>query len=334
MEDDNKKPDDDNSLESPQDDNSLENSNQSSADQGGDAATGDGGKSAQPTAQGPKGSKVKGLLAHLNIYLLGFIFVLVLAGAGGGIYYVNGNQTTQVTQKSEKLTTETLSELSGSGVTVGDSQQVLTIQSSTIFDGPVLLKKDVQIAGRLIVGGKLSLSGINVSGQSSMQDLNVTNNLSVTGDVAVKGKITVQKSLNVNGAANFKGALNVQQIAASSLLLSGPLNVAHHIIAAGGLPSRSSGTAIGGGGTTSLSGSDSGGSITINTGSNPPAGCFVTVNFTNPYQSTPHVVVTPIGSAAAELKYYVTRNTGSFSVCSANAAPAHASFGFDYWVAG
>jgi hypothetical protein len=40
--------------------------------------------------------------------------------------------------------------------------------------------------------------------------------------------------------------------------------------------------------------------------------------------------VTPVGSAAAALNYYIQRSTSSFSVCTTNSAPGGSSFGFDY----
>jgi hypothetical protein len=56
------------------------------------------------------------------------------------------------------------------------------------------------------------------------------------------------------------------------------------------------------------------------------------VNFTTKYNATPHVIVTPIGSAAANLAYYVNRSTSNFSICAANTPPSNASFGFDYFI--
>jgi len=79
-----------------------------------------------------------------------------------------------------------------------------------------------------------------------------------------------------------------------------------------------------------VSGSDTSGSIIINTGSAPPAGCFATITFSTPFASTPHVTITPIGSGAAGLEYYVNRSTTNFSVCALNAAPSSQTFGFDY----
>jgi hypothetical protein len=97
-------------------------------------------------------------------------------------------------------------------------------------------------------------------------------------------------------------------------------------------PGRTQGNALGGGGTSSVGGSDTAGSITINTGSNPSAGCFITVNFAAKFSGTPRVVISPVDAPAGGLAYYVTRNISSFSVCSNNAPAANASFGFDYIV--
>jgi hypothetical protein len=59
---------------------------------------------------------------------------------------------------------------------------------------------------------------------------------------------------------------------------------------------------------------------------------FVTVNFLQRYGSTPRVIITPVGSAAGSIQYYVNRDTGSFSIGSSSPPPAGASFAFDYFV--
>jgi hypothetical protein len=316
------------------DDSSLESD---SLESGGDSASTDSGSSLTPSDGGdkapkPKGGGIRGLLSHVNIYLLAFILLLVLASSGGGIFYLNSNKQAAKSNgiKSQTLSTDSLKQLANSDVTVGDSKQVLTVQSNAIFAGSVLLRGDVEVAGKLVVGDKLSLTGINVGGQSTLQDVNISNNLAVTHDVAVKGKLTVQGALSVNGNVSFSSGVSIPSLTVGTLTLNNKLILTHHIVAGGGNPSRSSGTALGGGGTTSVSGSDTAGTIRVNTGSSPGAGCFITVNFTSQFDNTPHVVVTPIGSSAAGLKYYVSRNTGSFSVCTASSAPAHSSFSFDY----
>jgi hypothetical protein len=58
----------------------------------------------------------------------------------------------------------------------------------------------------------------------------------------------------------------------------------------------------------------------------------MTITFTHSFASSPSVVITPVGSAAAGLAYYITRTANNFSICSNSAAPASANFGFDYIV--
>ena len=144
--------------------------------------------------------------------------------------------------------------------------------------------------------------------------------------------MTVAKNLTVGGGGTFGGAVSAPQINVTSLQLSGNLTLTKHIAAGGATPSRSNGDALGSGGTTSVSGSDIAGSVNVNTGSGPSAGCFLTVNFTTKYNSSPRVMVTPVGSGAANLAYYTNRTTSNFSICAANTPPGNASFGFDYFV--
>ena len=99
----------------------------------------------------------------------------------------------------------------------------------------------------------------------------------------------------------------------------------------GGTPGKTDGTALGGGGTASISGTDTAGTVNINTGGGTVAGCFVTIGFTQNF-SSPHVVITPVGSAAAGINYYINRTNSGFSICTTNAAPVGQSFAFDYVV--
>jgi hypothetical protein len=116
------------------------------------------------------------------------------------------------------------------------------------------------------------------------------------------------------------------------LQLNSDLTLTHHIVAGGGTPGRSPGSALGGGGSVTVGGSDTAGTVTINTGNAPASGCFVTVNFTQKYNSTPHVLITPVGSAAGGIAYYINRATSSFSICDATNPPSGSSFAFDYFV--
>ena len=63
-------------------------------------------------------------------------------------------------------------------------------------------------------------------------------------------------------------------------------------------------------------------------------GCFVTINFSQRYGATPHVVISPSNSAAASLSYYTNRSATSFSICTASAPAGGATYLFDYIVFG
>jgi hypothetical protein len=57
----------------------------------------------------------------------------------------------------------------------------------------------------------------------------------------------------------------------------------------------------------------------------------VNIGFAVPFNGTPHIVITPVGAGAASLDYYITANTGGFSICATNAnTAANRSFAFNY----
>lgn len=276
--------------------------------------------------------RVQGLVSHLNIYLLLFILILVVTGA---IIFIgiqrNKKADVSTTISTQPLTKETLEQLKGSEAKVGDPKQTLSIESNAIFTGKVLFRDSIDVAGTIKVGGALSLPGITVSGQSNFDQIQA-NKLSIAGDLNVQGQTTIQKNLTVSGGASFGGAISAPIVAAQGLQLSGDLQFTRHIDAGGGTPGKSNGSALGGGGTSSISGTDTAGTVTINTGGGPGPGCFATITFTQRFSGTPHVVVTPVGSAAAGLNFYVNRSSGDFSICTTNSAPGGQSFGFDYIV--
>ena len=261
------------------------------------------------------------------------MLVLIVAAIVIAVAYLEskrGSGTSSIS--SQSLSESTLKQLANSDVTVGNSSHVLNVQSSAVFAGKVLIRQDLEVAGNLQIGGTLALNGLSVAGTAQFGQAQVNKDLSVAGNTGLQGTVTIAKSLQVSGGGSFGGALTAPQITASTLQLNGDLVLTHHITAGGATPSRTNGSALGGGGTASVSGSDTSGSISINTGGGPGAGCFVTINFTSRYNSTPHVVITPVGSAAGSLAYYVNRSPAGFSVCDASAPPAGASFGFDYFV--
>ena len=286
--------------------------------------------------QKPKTPQFGGLkkrFPSVNIYLLIFVLVLVLAAGIGGYAYVSSRkQNSTVPIKAQTLDAKALAQLANTSTTVGSTDQVLNVQSSAIFAGKVLVRDSLEVAGGLQIGGSLSIEGVTVSGSSTFGQVQINKNIAVLGDSALQGSLTVQKSLSVNGGGTFNGPVSATQITTNALQMNGDLTLTHHITAGGPSPSRSNGSALGSGGTSNVSGSDTSGSISINTGNGPSAGCFITVNFTTKFNSTPHVLITPVGAAGGSISYYVNRSTTSFSICDSDTPPANANFGFDYFV--
>lgn len=281
----------------------------------------------------PKGNFFSRIWRKFNIYMLLFLLVLLVASGVVIVMTVKGKQAANNpnTLSSQSLTDNALKQLANSEATVGNQSQVLNIESNSIFAGSVLIKKDLELAGNLKISGALALPGITVSGTSTFNQVQAQT-LDLSGAATVNGILTAKNGLSVNGNGSFTGSLSAAQVTTGSFQLNGDLLLTHHITGGGPIPGVAQGLALGSGGTASVSGSDTSGSIAINTGSSPAAGCFETITFARAYSSTPHVIVTPIGTGAAGLAFYVNRSTTSFSVCTTSPAPAGQSFGFDYMI--
>jgi cytoskeletal protein CcmA (bactofilin family) len=285
-------------------------------------------KIAAPHGGGPIGV----IMRHVNIYLVLFIFVVAVAGVITAVAYLNSQRKPAApTISSQTLTQEALNQLANTDAKVGDAKSVLTVQSNAVFAGQVVVGGDLSVAGALRVGKPLEVTGITVSGASTLGQTQIRS-LAVAEDTNIDGRLVLKGNLTVAGSANFAGTMTANVLNVSRLVLdsSGSLQINNHILAGGPPPQLGFGSALGSGGTASVNGSDTAGSITINTGGGPAAGCFATVTFARTFSSTPRVVITPVGAAAAGLDYYVNRSTTSFSVCSTSAAPGGQSFGFDY----
>lgn len=275
------------------------------------------------------------LWERVNIYLLLFIFIVIISLVAVAVVYFKNrstNSNANNTINQQPLSSESLQQLAANGVQVGDPKQVLSIQSNSVFSSTVLVKGELQVAGGLKIGnGGLTIPEVNIGGTAIINNLQ-TQTLAVAGNTAIQGQLTVQQNLTVNGTGTFNGGVSTPQLTTGRLQLSGDLVLSRHLVTGGSIPGRTNGGSLGSGGTSSLSGSDTAGTITINTGGGAGAGCMVTVNFAQAFSSTPHVSITPIGSPAAGLNYYVNRSGSNFSVCTANAPPSNSSFGFDYIV--
>lgn len=284
----------------------------------------------KPDGKTPKGPK-KSLISRLNIYFLLFLLVIVIALI---VFFISFQQSKKDSSSndisSQTLTADTINQLKGNDVKIGDPKQVLNVQSNAVFAGRILVQGGTDIAGTLKVGGTTSLNSLTVSGTTTLQEAQI-GKLAASGDASVQGQLTVQKTVNVSGGGSFGGPVTAPQVTVNALTINGDLQFNRHIDAGGVTPTRSNGTALGGGGTASNSGTDTAGTVAINTGSSPPAGCFVTINFAQHFNATPHVVISPSSSDAGDLSYYVNRTASSFSICANNPASGKA-YSFDYIV--
>lgn len=281
-----------------------------------------------------KRSPIKGLAGRFNIYLLLFVFVIVIAGVVTAISFLRSKQVeneSKTTVKTEPLSQEALDQLRQTDVKVGDPKQILSVESNAVFAGRVLIRGGLEVAGEIKAGSPLNLPGITVSGSSVLNELQATL-LQVTGNATVQGQLSVQNNLAVSGSGSFGGTLTAARLNIQDLQINGDLQFTRHIDAGGGTPSKADGTALGSGGTSSISGTDTAGTVAINTGGGTSPGCFATITFTQRYNGTPHVVVTPVGSAGGAVDFYINRSSSNFSICTSNAAPAGQSFAFDYIV--
>ncbi|MGB4761892.1 MAG: hypothetical protein WBP12_00880 [Candidatus Saccharimonas sp.] len=279
-------------------------------------------------------SPIKRFFRKVNIYLLLFILVCVIAGIITWVSYLNATKAPEEPNvESQSLTQEALKQLANSDATVGNTAQTLTIKGNAVIEGQTLARGNLNVAGNLQTGGSIQGPTLTISGQSNLGATQI-NSLQVATNTAIQGSTTL-RDLSVSGTSTFSGAITASQITVTNLVLSGnaSLQVPNHIAFTGPTPNRTmNGSVVGSGGTVSISGSDTSGTISINSGNNPTAGCFARIAFAQAFTRPPHVLVSPVGSAAGQTQFYVDRDTTGFSICSVNAAQANQVFAFDYFV--
>lgn len=296
------------------------------------AANPDAGKSDEPAK---KESAAKRLFKRLNIYFLIFLLLLIIAVVVVVVNYLNSQKVTPPPDiATQKLSQDALKQLANTDASVGNTSQTLTIQGNAVIAGQTLMRGNVNIAGNLQTGGNIQGPNLTISGTSNLGTAQI-NSLQVAQNVAIQGTTTM-RDLNVSGVSSFSGTLTASQITVTKLILSGAgeLQVPNHLTFTGSTPSRTVGTAMGPGGSVSLNGSDTAGTINVNTGNTPSAGCFTQITFVQRYPNTPRVIVSPVGSAAGQTQYYVTRTATGFSLCTVNTPPANQAFAYDFFVTG
>ena len=208
--------------------------------------------------------KVQGIVGGINIYFLAFLLIILIAGAATFASFKASKKSTDVSISGQELSAEDLQKLKNTDTSVGDAKQTLTIASNAVFNGRVLVRDNLDVAGTIRIGGTLALQGITVSGTSAFENVQVGTNISVAGNAAVQGQLTVQKDLTVGGNATFAGNITAARISIDVFTLNGDLQLNRHIDAGGPSPRITSGGAIGGAGTISISGTDTAGTVNIN----------------------------------------------------------------------
>ncbi len=279
-------------------------------------------------------SPIKRFFKKVNVYFLIFLFLIAIAGAITVVNFLNSQKAPVIPDVAEQsLSEEALRQLANTDASVGSSSQTLTIQGNAIISGQTLARGNLNVAGNLQTGGSIQGPSLTISGNTSLGGTQI-NSLQVATNTAIQGTTTL-RDLNVSGVSSFSGGMTASQITVTRLVLSGnaTLEVPNHISFTGASPSRTFNSGIlGGGGTASISGSDTAGTINVNSGNNPTSGCFMRVIFQRAFSKTPRVIVSPVGAPAGQMQFYVERDTTGFNLCSANAPGTNRAFAFDYFV--
>lgn len=298
----------------------------------------DGTSTKPPEEPVKKVSPIKQFLRKVNVYLLIFLLLVVIAAIVTIVNYLNSQKVPVVPNiASQALTQDALKQLANTDTTVGGSAQTLTIQGNAVISGQTLMRGNLNVAGNFQTGGNIQGPNLTISGTANLGTTQISS-LQVAQNVAIQGTTTM-RDLNVTGASSFSGPMTAAQITVTKLILNGNglLQIPNHLSFSGASPNRSfiGQSILGGSGTVSISGSDTSGTINLNSGNSPAgSGCIVRINFNKAFDAQPHVIVSPVGSAAGNLGYYVERTTTGFSLCTNNTPAANQVFAFDYFVAG
>ena len=281
-----------------------------------------------------KPSSLRRFFRRANLYFLFFFLVVAIGVIVTIVNYLNATKDPVLpTVGSQELTQDALQQLANTDASVGNASQTLTIQGNAIIDGQTLMRGNLNIAGNLQTGGSIQGPTLTISGATNLGDTQI-NSLQVATNTAIQGSTTM-RDLSVAGNSTFNGPVTMSQLAVTSLILSGnaTLQVPNHISFTGPTPDRTINSGpLGGGGSASVSGSDTAGTVNVSTGNSPQAGCMVRINFTQGFTKQPHVIISPIGNAAGRTQYYVDRDQAGFSICTAAPAPGNSTFAFDYFV--
>ena len=243
------------------------------------------------------------------------------------------------------LSNTTLNQLGVSRNPIGNAETELIVGPNSKFNGKVQIGSDLTVAGQLILNstlkasdasltnlqaGDTQLQSLNVNGDGTVTNLNLRKDLQVAGATRLQGSLTVDQLTTINNDMNIAGNLAIGGTLSVRNFQVANLTLAGHLISSGSAPAVVAGGAVGNNGTVSISGNDTSGTISVNTGTGAGNGLLASVTFATKYDSTPHIVISPIGHAVPGL--YINRTSAGFTV-SVEGAMNPAGYAFDYIIA-
>jgi hypothetical protein len=265
-----------------------------------------------------------------------FLFLVI---AGGVVGYFTAQTKKQPAAKApsvETLSPSDIAKLNQIGANLGSSSQTLNIGANALFRGTADVVGALTVGGRLNANGPVTLSQLNITGNTAATGLNVGSNLLVTGAATLQSTLTVNNLTTINSNLTVAGtvsagALTAGTIAVQNITISGPLTISH-LVTRGLPPTIAAGGGLGAGGTVSISGNDTAGQVNFNTGTPGGSGVLGTITFRAPYGATVHVLLSAITPGAATTPVYVSRSAGTFQVVSAGAVPSGTTLSYDFFV--
>lgn len=273
-----------------------------------------------PKPPAPKKSKQRRFW-HSKIFRWIVLPLLIVSMLAGLLLAIRATQKpdTTITINTQSLDNGTLNQLTGDAD--GEVRQQLTISPETLFKDSIIVQGSADIRQNLDVGGVLTVSGAS----------NLQGPASIGGELTVGGSTAIGGNLSVTGSITA-ASLAVGSISISNINVSSDITFEGHLIPSGASPSSRPSVAASGGSVT-VSGNDTAGTITITVGSGSVlAGEMAIITFNKAFARTPKVQLTPINSAASGIRYFATRSATFFTIETSTAPSNGTSYVFDYLV--
>lgn len=245
---------------------------------------------------------------NVVIGIVAVLIVILLVVAGGFALRKKQNAKPQTTYviNTQSLDNGTLNKLTAE---TGSGKQQLTITPDTLFQNNVTINKDLVVKGQTFLQSPVTIT----------KELTIGSNVGVGGNLSVTGQISA-------------GNLNVGSVTITSLHLSGDLEFNGHLMPTGTVPTIKISTA-GGGGSATIEGNDTVGTITITTGSNPATtGEMAIITFRSRFAGNAKVHLTPASNPASKLDYFVTSTPGFFTIETSSLPTTSSTYSFYYLV--